>query len=531
VSANQSLGVADAQSDGHIDVAIIGTGFSGLGMAIQLLERGQHDFLIFERADDVGGTWRDNTYPGAACDVQAHLYSFSFAPNPHWKSTFGTQTELLAYLRETATRFGVRPHLRFGHELLDAAWDNDLQRWTIQTSRGTYSARILVSATGYLSEPAIPAIAGLERFEGEIFHSSRWNHEHDLNGRRVAVIGTGASAIQFVPQIQPIVEQLDLYQRSAPWVAPKPDKPNVGVQGWALRNVPGYQRFRRDFNKWGREVLAFAMARPKLMVKMQKMSERHLKDGVADIDLRRRLTPDYVMGCKRLLFSNEYYPAVTSPNVDVVTNEINHVTGAGIVTADGTEREVDTIILGTGFAATKRPIAQLVRGRHGRTLAADWSDGMSAYLGTTVSGFPNLFMLLGPNTGLAHSSMTVMIEAQIEYVLGAISSMAQAGATSLEVRPHVQARYQTELDGLLAGTVWTAGGCTSWYLDDRRRNTTVWPTYTWRFRRRTRDFNSADYFVLQPAVRRAMDIEISGDEVDTELLSDSHRALDSIRTT
>ncbi|MFI0019689.1 MULTISPECIES: flavin-containing monooxygenase [Streptomyces griseus group] len=476
-------------------VAVIGSGFSGLGTAIRLLQQGIDDFLVFERADEVGGTWRDNTYPGCACDVMSHLYSFSFAPNPNWKSTFGKQRELLDYLRDCADRFGVRSRIRFRHELTEARWDDLRKRWLISTTGGDYTAQVLVTGTGYLSEPAIPDVPGLSGFQGEVFHSSRWRHDLDLTGRRVAVIGTGASAIQFVPAIQPEVGQLDLYQRTPPWVGPKNDKANSALQTKLLTSVPGYQRFRRNFNMWGREILAFVMARPAVAGKMQKMASDHLKKSVPDEALRARLTPDYVLACKRLLFSNTYYPAIQQPNVELVTDGIAKVTADAVVTADGRERPVDTIVLGTGFEAVRRPIAERVFGRDGAGLKDTWNEGMSALRGTGVAGFPNLFMLLGPNTTLGHSSQVIMIEAQIAYLLDALKTMDERGLAAVEPLPEAQRAYNDKLDQRLDGTVWNAGNCRSWYLDEHGRNPSIWPTYTWRFRRATSRFDPAEHLL------------------------------------
>ncbi|MFI1567407.1 flavin-containing monooxygenase [Streptomyces sp. NPDC020490] len=476
-------------------VAVIGSGFSGLGTAIRLLQQGIDDFLVFERADEVGGTWRDNTYPGCACDVMSHLYSFSFAPNPRWKSTFGKQQELFDYLRDCADQFGVRSRIRFRHELTEARWDDLRKRWRISTTGGDYTARVLVTGTGYLSEPAIPDIPGLAGFQGEVFHSARWRHDLDLAGRRVAVIGTGASAIQFVPAIQPEVGHLDLYQRTPPWIGPKNDKANSALQTRLLTSVPGYQRFRRNFNMWGREILAFVMARPAVAAKMQKMASDHLKASVPDERLRAALTPDYVMACKRLLFSNTYYPAIQQPNVELVTDGIAEVTADAVVTTDGRRRPVDTIILGTGFEAVRRPIAERLFGRDGVSLRETWSEGMSALRGTGVAGFPNLFMMLGPNTTLGHSSQVIMIEAQIAYLLDALKTMDKRGLAGVEVLPEAQRAYNERLDRRLEGTVWNAGNCRSWYLDEHGRNPSIWPTYTWRFRRATSRFDPAEHLL------------------------------------
>ncbi|MGW3185219.1 flavin-containing monooxygenase [Kitasatospora sp. NPDC001119] len=478
----------------HLKVAVIGAGISGLGTAIGLLKAGIDDFLVFERATDLGGTWRDNTYPGCACDVQAHLYSYSFARNPDWKSTFATQAEVHAYLKDCATRHGVDPHLRYDHELLDATWNDTHHHWDIRTKHGRYTAQALITGTGYLSDPAIPNIPGLDTFTGTVFHSSRWNHDHDLTGRNVAVIGTGASAIQFVPAIQPDVNRLDLYQRTPPWVAAKPDKPNTPRHTWMLRHLPGYQRFRRTFNKHGREIVAFFMSRPSRTTGMKNMAAGHLKKSVTDPALRKRLTPDYTVGCKRLLFSNTWYPAIQQPNVDIVSDTITRIGPTHITTTDGTTRHIDTIILATGFTATDRPVAHLIHGRNGHTLADTWNrDGMTAHRGTTIHGFPNLFMLLGPNTTLGHSSQTVMIEAQITYILAALKTLHTHHLTTLDVHPHAQTTYNNTLQNRLKNTVWNTGGCTSWYTDTKGNNPSIWPTYTWRFHHQTRTFDLTNY--------------------------------------
>ncbi|GAA1646887.1 flavin-containing monooxygenase [Actinoplanes couchii] len=484
----------------HLRVAIIGTGFSGLGMAIRLKQEGEEDFLVFERAAAIGGTWRDNTYPGCACDVMALLYSYSFAQNPDWKSTFAKQEEVLDYLRDCVDRFELHPHLRFGHALTGARWDRLTRRWHIATSQGDYTARVLVTGTGYLSDPKIPDLPGLDSFTGEVFHSSNWNHDFPLEGKRVAVVGTGASAIQFVPEVQKVAGHVDLYQRTAPWVAPKPDLVITPAQRKRRRNMPTYQNFRRNFNMWGREIVAFLMSDPARADKTIKgMAEKNLQKQVTDPVLRAKLTPDYSVGCKRLLFSNNWYQAIQEPNVEVVTDGIAKIGPDSIVTTDGQERQVDAIIMGTGFRATDRPVAKLIHGRDGVSLSTAWSDGMTGYRGTTVAGFPNLFMLLGPNTTLGHSSQTVMIEAQLAYVIDALAQMKDRDLASVEVRPEAQQEYNTWLDGALDGTVWNSGGCRNWYVDATGRNSSIFPTYTWRFRRNTRRFDLASYQIATSA--------------------------------
>jgi cation diffusion facilitator CzcD-associated flavoprotein CzcO len=479
----------------HSRIAIVGAGFAGLGMAIRLKQQGIEDFTIFERADDVGGTWRDNTYPGAACDVPSLLYSFSFAPNPGWSSSFSPQPEIHAYLRRCAEEYGVRTHIRFGHELQAAAWDETAQLWRLETSRGEYTAQVLVGGFGGLSEPSIPGIEGLDRFQGTVFHSARWDHDHDLRGKRVAVIGTGASAIQFVPEIQPLAGQIDVYQRTPAWVIPRWDRKLTRVEQALYRRLPALQRLVRAAIYWGREtyVLGFTRYRPGRPSPPEILGRRHLRRQVPDPVLREKLTPDFAAGCKRILISNDWYPALGKPNVDVVTTGIRAITERGIVDSEGVERPVDTIIFGTGFHVTDMPFAHRIAGREGRTLAESWADGAQALLGTTVAGFPNFFILTGPNTGLGHTSMVFMMESQYPYVIDALRTMNRLGLVSVEPRPEAQEAFNAEVQARMPGTVWTSGGCQSWYLDAHGRNTTLWPDFTWKYRLRARRFAVGDY--------------------------------------
>ncbi|HEV3049644.1 MAG TPA: NAD(P)/FAD-dependent oxidoreductase, partial [Longimicrobium sp.] len=403
-----------------VRIAIIGSGFGGLGTAIRLKQQGVDDFVVLERAGDVGGTWRDNTYPGCACDVQSHLYSFSFAPNPDWSRSFSPQPEIQRYLQRCAREFGILPHVRFHHEVTDTRWDEDAQRWRIQTSQGPLTAQVLVMAAGALSDPVIPDLPGLDRFEGRAFHSAQWDHDYDLRGRRVAVIGTGASAIQFVPEIQPAVERLYVFQRTPPWILPRHQRDLSEAERGLFRRVPAAQRAARGAIYLAREAFVLGFRNPRTMSVAQRVALRHLRKSIADPALRQKLTPDWTMGCKRVLLSNEYLPALAQPNVEVVTDGIVEVRANSIVTADGAERQVDAIIFGTGFQPTDPPLAHHTRGRGGRTLAEVWAGSPAAHVGTTVAGFPNLFMLTGPNTGLGHTSVVYMIEAQIEHLLGAL---------------------------------------------------------------------------------------------------------------
>jgi cation diffusion facilitator CzcD-associated flavoprotein CzcO len=485
----------------HHRIAIVGSGFSGLGMGIRLKRAGEHDFVILERAADIGGTWRDNTYPGCRCDVPSHLYSFSFAPNPSWSSTFSGQREIWEYLRGCADRYGVTPHVRLEHEVLGADWDDDEQLWRIETSQGTLTAEVLVAGQGGLSDPQVPELPGLERFAGTTFHSARWDHDHELAGERVAVIGTGASAIQFVPEIQPRVGRLHVFQRTAPWVMPHRNRRLSRFETALYRLVPGAQLAMRAAIYWGRESYLVMFRQRRLGRLVERVALRHLRAHVEDPELRRKLTPSFAIGCKRILPSDEWYPALTKPNVELVTEGIREVRERSIVAADGSEREVDTIIFGTGFHVTDMPIAERVRDGEGRSLADHWQGSAQAYKGTTVAGFPNLFLLVGPNTGLGHTSIVFIIESQLSYVMAALRALRRRGARTLEVRPEAQAAYNARVQELTAGTVWVSGGCESWYIDRNGRNSTLWPTFTWPFRRQLRELDEAAY-ALEPTRER-----------------------------
>ena len=477
----------------HHRTVIVGAGFSGIGMAVRLLRDGQRDFVLLERADELGGTWRDNTYPGCRCDVPSHLYSFSFAPNPNWSSTFSSQPEILDYLRDVARRYGVIEHVRLDCELQGAEWDEERSAWRLHTSQGPMTADVLVCAQGFLSEPKRPEIPGIERFEGSMFHSAQWDHDHDLRGERVAVVGAGASAIQLVPKIQPEVAQLHVYQRTPPWVVPHSNRPMRHVERALYRRLPLAQLAMRAAIYLARESLVLQFRNRRMRKLATKLAMRQLRQQVPDPELRARLTPRYEIGCKRILPTDEWYPALMQRNVEVVTDGIREVRGRSIVSADGTEREVDSIILATGFHVTDVPIAGLVRGPQGRTLADVWNGSPQAYKGAAVAGFPNLFFLVGPNTGLGHSSIVFMIESQVAYVGDALRTMRRRGARTVEVREEAQASYNRELDALTRGTVWVTGGCASYYIDRNGHNSTLWPYFTWPFRKRTREFDEAAY--------------------------------------
>ncbi|EHY88562.1 flavin-containing monooxygenase [Saccharomonospora azurea] len=477
-------------------VVVVGTGFSGLGMAIQLRRDGRDDFVVLEKADEVGGTWRDNTYPGCACDIQSHMYSFSFEQNPNWSRSFSPQPEIFGYLRRVATKYGIYPHIRFNQEMTGARWDTDTQRWHVTTASGDeYVCRYLVCGVGALHLPQIPELTGAERFRGPAFHSAQWNHDVDLRGKRVAVVGTGASAIQFVPKLAEQVQRLHLFQRTPPWVMPKPDHP---MPDWVKRlfaRVPLAQRAYRDFLYWTLELRAVGFnGDPRIMRVAQKVAERHIERHISDPQLRAKVTPDYVMGCKRVLISNDYYPALARDNVDVVTDGIAEITETSVVDKAGVEHEVDAIIYGTGFHVTDAFDHLDIVGPDGTNLGRQWAQhGMQTHLGITASGYPNLFFLLGPNTGLGHNSVVFMIEQQIRYIAEAIHLVETHGADAIEVRADTQAQFNADIQRKLANGIWTRGGCTSWYLDSQGVNRTVWPGFTWRYWMRTRRLDPADF--------------------------------------
>jgi cation diffusion facilitator CzcD-associated flavoprotein CzcO len=477
----------------EIDIAIIGSGFGGLGAAIRLRQKGFTGFLVFEKAEEIGGVWRDNAYPGCACDVTSNLYCFSFALNPGWPDTFSGAGNIREYLAGCANRYGIRPHLRLGHEVQDATWDEAARRWVLTTNRGIFKARVLIAATGALSQPSIPDIPGLESFKGTVFHSAHWRQDHDLAGRQVAVIGTGASAIQFVPEIQPKVKRLNLFQRTPAWIMPRGSRRITRLEHWLYRNVPGYLRLNRTILYWAYESLGVGFLHPWVNKIGQRISAKHLRRQVSDPALRAKLLPTYVMGCKRVLRSNDFWPAVTKENVELVTAGIQEIVPEGIVARDGTRYEADTIILGTGFHVTDSPVMRRIRGRGGRTLAEAWTPTLRAYLGTTVHGFPNLFFLLGPNTGLGHTSVVIMIEAQLKQLLKTLQHMRRNGIVALEPTAEAQRRDSARVDRKMASTVWVTGGCKSWYLDSTGRNSTLWPGFATTFRLRLRSFRPDDY--------------------------------------
>ncbi|MGY0017913.1 flavin-containing monooxygenase [Streptomyces sp. cg35] len=487
------------QEHEHVRVAVIGSGFGGLGAAVRLRREGVTDFVVLERAGAVGGTWRDNSYPGCACDVPSHLYSFSFAPNPDWPRTFSGQERIREYLEHVADTFRLRPHIRLDSEVTQLRWDNDRLWWEIDTASGTLTADVVVSATGPLSDPKTPDIAGIDTFPGKVFHSAQWDHDYDLRGKRVAMIGTGASAIQIVPAIQKEVGRLTLFQRTPPWVMPRADRNITKAERWLHRQLPFTTQARRGL-LWGiRELQVQAFTkRPDELGLVENLAKRNMHRAIKDPALRAKLTPDYRIGCKRILLSNTYYPALAQPNVDVVASGLSEIRGNTLVAADGSEAEVDAIIFGTGFHVTDMPIAQRVIGAEGVSLAESWKGGMAALRGATAAGFPNFMTVIGPNTGLGNSSMILMIESQLNYLADYMRQLnVLGGRVALTPRETAVAGWNNRVQDRMKRTVWNTGGCNSWYLDENGVNTTVWPGTTTEFRQATRHVDVGEYEVVR----------------------------------
>jgi cation diffusion facilitator CzcD-associated flavoprotein CzcO len=478
-------------------VVIIGTGFAGIGMAIELKRAGFENLVLLEKGADIGGVWRENTYPGAGCDIPSPYYSFSYEPNPDWPMRFSLRADIHDYLRRTADKYGVTPHIRFGSEVTGAAFDEDRGLWRVETGSGSvYEAAVLIPAVGQLSRPAWPNIPGRDSFAGKAFHSALWDHEVDLTGQRVAVIGTGASAIQFVPRIQPEVARLTLFQRSAPYIVPKADTVYRPWQRALYRRLPAAQLAERAFF-WGLcEFATVGLKNDNAITKIvtglsSAMRRKQIKDPV----LRAKLTPDYPAGCKRVLFASDYYPALAAPNVHVETKPITEITPTGVSTADGVEHGADVIIYATGFRTTEFLGPMKVHGLAGRDLREAWSAGARAYFGMAVPGFPNMFMMYGPNTNLGCGSIIYMLERQARYIRQAVQQLARSGASYVDVRQEVADRFDAEVQGRLGRSVWSM--CTSWYREPSGRVSTNWPGLVSEYHRRTRTLDLSDYQVTR----------------------------------
>jgi cation diffusion facilitator CzcD-associated flavoprotein CzcO len=497
--------------DGNHEILVIGTGFAGIGMGVRLREMGITDFAILEQADSVGGTWRDNHYPGAACDVQSLLYSFSFLQNPRWSRMFAEQREILDYLNHVTDTYGVRPHIRFGCRVVRAAWNDRRGHWKVDLSDGrSFTGKVLIAGSGGLSRPALPVIAGQDTYQGATFHTARWNHDFDLKGKTVAVIGTGASAIQVVPAIAPKVASLKLFQRTPPWIMPKPDREIGTNEQKMFAAMPFTQNMARSRIYWQLEarLLGF-VARPKLMEYAKRDALAFLRSEVKDPVLRAKLTPNYAFGCKRVLMSNEYFSALQRENVEVVTEGIERLDSHAVVTRDGVSRPVDAVVYATGFQVGDFSAAPFdIFGSEGRDLREEWKHGAEAYLGASIAGFPNLFLITGPNTGLGHTSMVLMIEAHIQYIASALQVMRDQGLASVDVKRAVQDGFNRKLHAKLSQTIWATGGCKSWYQTSAGKIVALWPGSTYAFRKRTEQFELSRYEVTLPPQTERMPVEV-----------------------
>ena len=479
----------------HTDIAIVGAGFSGLGAAIRLKLEAKKTFLVIERAEQVGGTWRENTYPGCACDIPSNLYSFSFEQNPNWSRIFPRQQEIFTYLEKCVQKYHLDDHMLYNTEISREWFDEEKAKWIVMAGNEVIcECRILVSATGPLNKPVIPDIPGLHDFEGTYWHSSQWDHSCDITGKKVAIIGTGASAIQVVPSIQAKVSEMILYQRNPPWIIPRPDRQVSGVEHFLFRHFPAFQRLRRW---WLYLILEIRVGSFLGKNWLNRLSERqaldHIRDQIKDKHLQKQVTPAYKIGCKRILVSNDYYPALQKDNVSLITAPITKITKKGLLTDDGLIQEVDHIIFCTGFQASELMQEIEVLGLKGASLASEWAEnGPEAYYGMTVSNFPNLLLMVGPNTGLGHNSLIFMIEAQVNYLMDYIKTIDRLDIKYLDVKMRAQRKFNLEIQRKMTSTVWYSG-CNSWYLTSKGKNTTLWPGSTISYYQRTKRVDLNDY--------------------------------------
>jgi cation diffusion facilitator CzcD-associated flavoprotein CzcO len=493
---------ATVQGVKQVDVLIVGTGFAGLACAIKLQEAGFGNLLLLEKAGEVGGTWRENTYPGAACDIPSHLYSLSFEPKTDWSRLYPQQPELLTYLRDVAERNSLRPLIRFNTAMVSARWDEARAVWAVTTTGGPIEARVLIGGMGPLHWPVYAPLAGIEAFQGVRFHSAEWTHDYDLTGKRVAVIGTGASAIQFIPQVATRAAQVTVFQRTPPWIMPRRDRPISAKWQERYRDHPITRKLFRQYLFWFHEIRVLGFLGNKRAQKAAaQIATRHINKYIKDPLLRAKVTPTYALGCKRTLVSDDYYPALTAPNVELTTAGVKEVRARSIVDNEGIERTVDAIIYGTGFEVTTSFERLRLYGTGGRELNQVWSaSGMSAFKGIAVPGFPNFLLLLGPNSGLGHNSVVIMIEAQVRYIVDLLRKMRTEGIWAVAPKPAAHDAYSAELARKMAHTVWQEGGCKSWYMDAQGRNTTLWPGSVLSYRDTTKAASLADYEVIKASV-------------------------------
>lgn len=485
----------------HYQVAIIGAGFGGLAMGIRLLQRNIHNFLILEKSNEVGGTWRENQYPGAACDVQSHLYSLSFAPKTDWSKRYADAPEIFQYIQDVMQQFNLRKYCQFNSEVVHTEYHEKECLWHVTLKDGRQlSCQYLIFASGPLHVPQIPHIKGIEKFQGKVFHSSQWDHQYDLNGKVVASIGTGGSAIQYIPEIAPQVKQIYVMQRTAAWVIPRDERKYLNVEKKLFKQADWFRKLHRARLYWSNESRAIPIMQPSVMKYTQKLAEAFIRFQVKDKQLAQKLTPDYIMGCKRILVSNKYFPTFNRDNVELVTDAILELTADSIITKDGKMRKIDCLIYGTGFITDPRIYLQPFSclGEHGVELKQAWKDGAESYYGISHKGFPNLFQLLGPNTVLAHNSVIFMIEAQVDYILQMMDLVTQSQSNAIVVKDQVQDQFNQDVQDMLNNTVWQSG-CVSWYQQDGGKNFALWPTYTWKYWLKTKSLHPSDFRLISKA--------------------------------
>ena len=485
----------------HYQVAIIGAGFGGLAMAIRLLQRNIHNFVILEKSNEVGGTWRENQYPGAACDVQSHLYSLSFAPKTDWSKRYAEAPEIFQYIQDVVQQFNLREYCQFNSEVVHTEYHEKDCVWHVALKDGRQlSCQYLVFASGPLHVPQIPHIKGIEKFQGKVFHSSQWDHQYNLNSKVVASIGTGGSAIQYIPEIAPQVKQLYVMQRTAAWVIPRDERKYLNIEKKLFKQADWFRKLHRARLYWSNESRAIPIMQPSVMKYTQKLAEVFIRFQVKDKQLAQKLTPDYIMGCKRILVSNKYFPTFNRDNVELVTDAIQELTADSIITKDGKMRKIDCLIYGTGFITDPRIYLQPFSciGEHGVELKQAWKDGAESYYGISHKGFPNLFQLLGPNTVLAHNSVIFMIESQVDYILQMMDLVAQSQSNAIVVKDQVQDQFNHDVQDMLNNTVWQSG-CVSWYQQDGGKNFALWPTYTWKYWLKTKSLHPSDFRLISKA--------------------------------
>ena len=485
----------------HYQVAIIGAGFGGLAMAIRLLQRNIHNFVILEKSNEVGGTWRENQYPGAACDVQSHLYSLSFAPKTDWSKRYAEAPEIFQYIQDVVQQFNLREYCQFNSEVVHTEYHEKDCVWHVALKDGRQlSCQYLVFASGPLHVPQIPHIQGIEKFQGKVFHSSQWDHQYNLNSKVVASIGTGGSAIQYIPEIAPQVKQLYVMQRTAAWVIPRDERKYLNIEKKLFKQADWFRKLHRARLYWSNESRAIPIMQPSVMKYTQKLAEAFIRFQVKDKQLAQKLTPDYIMGCKRILVSNKYFPTFNRDNVELVTDAIQELTADSIITKDGKMRKIDCLIYGTGFITDPRIYLQPFSciGEHGVELKQAWKDGAESYYGISHKGFPNLFQLLGPNTVLAHNSVIFMIESQVDYILQMMDLVAQSQSNAIVVKDQVQDQFNHDVQDMLNNTVWQSG-CVSWYQQDGGKNFALWPTYTWKYWLKTKSLHPSDFRLISKA--------------------------------